>query len=501
MQMLKENQSMKTAEKFCLFSDSDRRRENMSILKQGYLAIFSVLSLLLLAACSAPESNTAKEITLSAEELTELADQAYTYGLGPMVYYRLYSEQLTREDSTFKVNDWLHRRNLADHANRGGQAPNHDTIYSLSWLDVSNEPLVIQIPDYEGSFYGVQLTTMYQENFQNIGNSMAYGNKDVYQQEYTFVLATPDWDGETPEGIDVIRTPSPIVHFLQRSYVTPNDPEDLARINRLQDKHRIVPLSAWNAGSRKEVEIQPILPNLEEETELDFLAGLNQLLNAYPPTDAAEKDYIQRFKAINVGNGNAFDAAGLSPEIRDALLAGIKSGKQKVADLQKGGIGYVLNGWAFTDERQGNYKGDYLLRGASVAMGGIIPRPQFNTYSVTFHDGKGELLDGNNNYKIHFEKDQIPQATAFWSMTVYGMDWWLPDLSDKRYKLSNLSPGIVYNEDGSLDMYFQHEAPAEEKFANWLPIPKDKFFAVIRFYAPVSAPGEYAPPFIQPIED
>jgi hypothetical protein len=132
-------------------------------------------------------------------------------------------------------------------------------MYSVTWLDVGKEPLVIQIPDYGDRFYGIQLTTMYQNNFQNIGNSMAYGNRDAYKKEYTFLLATPDWKGKLPEGVELVVTPSPIVHFLQRTYVTPNDPEDLIKANKLQDAHLVVPLSDWNKGSGKSVAIKPRL--------------------------------------------------------------------------------------------------------------------------------------------------------------------------------------------------------------------------------------------------
>jgi len=439
---------------------------------------------------------------LNIDQITELAEEAYTYGLGPIVYHRLYTEQVIGDNAPLKVNVITHRRALATHIERGGQAPNHDTLYSLTWLDVGNEPLVIQIPDYKDRFYGIQLTSMYQENFQNIGNSMAYGNRDEYKKKYTFLLATEGWQGKAPKGIDIIRAPGPIVHFLQRTYVTPNDSADQAKANVLQDNHLVVPLNAWNSGSRKSIAVAPRLPKLVEKTDLDFYAGLNQLLNRYPPSKAIEKNYIQRFKVINIGNGKDFDVSKLTPQIRNAFLTGMNKAKEKVKALQKKGLGYDLNGWSFMDQRQGDYGEDYLLRGASVALGGIIPRPQFNTYALTFKDGNGKLFDGENNYTVHFDKDEIPQATAFWSMTVYGSDFYLPNLKDKRYKLSNLSPGIAYNKDGSLDMYFQHEAPSKDKFNNWLPIPKGVFFAVIRFYAPKKdvIEGKYLPPKIMPIE-
>lgn len=469
------------------------------IKRSASIIVFVLLSSLQ-AAVYAANNN---DVSTNLEQVQQLAEEAYIYGLGPMVYYRLYSEQLVKDTKTIEVNVLLHRRKLSDHAERGGQAPNHDTLYSVTWLNVGTEPLVVQIPDYEERFYGIQLTSMYQDNFQNIGNSMAYGNREAYKKEYTFLLATQDWQGKVPDGLDVVRAPGPIIHFLQRTYVTPNNPEDLKKANKLQDMHLIVPLSNWNKGSRKPVVLKPTLPDFVEKTDLDYFSGLDQLLTLYPPDNTEEKTYIERFKAINIGAARQFNVSMLTPEERDAFLVGMTRGKQKVADLQARGIGYETNGWTFTDDRQGNYKDDYLLRAASVSLGGIVPRPQFNSYTLSFKDANGELLSGDGNYHIHFKKEDIPQVTAFWSLTVYGSDFWLPDLSDKRYKLSNLSPGIIFNEDGSLDMYLQYEQPSADKLANWLPIPKAGFFAVIRFYAPKKdvIEGEYSPPSIDKVSD
>jgi hypothetical protein len=39
------------------------------------------------------------------------------------------------------------------------------------------------------------------------------------------------------------------------------------------------------------------------------------------------------------------------------------------------------------------------------------------TYPRTFTDGQGNQLNGEYNYVLHFNKDQLPPVEAFWSVT------------------------------------------------------------------------------------
>jgi hypothetical protein len=51
----------------------------------------------------------------------------------------------------------------------------------------------------------------------------------------------------------------------------------------------------------------------------------------------------------------------------------------------------------------------------------------------------------------------------------------------------------VYNDDGSLDIYIQHDNPGPDKESNWLPAPEDEFNLSMRLYIPQDPvlKGEY----------
>lgn len=106
-------------------------------------------------------------------------------------------------------------------------------------------------------------------------------------------------------------------------------------------------------------------------------------------------------------------------------------------------------------------------------------------YPRAFTDEKGKQLNGQNKYILHFEKDQLPPVEAFWSLTMYGSDFYLVPNEINRYAIAEYTPAHEYNEDGSLDIYIQKDQQKSND-SNWLPAPEGDFNLVLRMYQPTA---------------
>ncbi len=58
---------------------------------------------------------------------------------------------------------------------------------------------------------------------------------------------------------------------------------------------------------------------------------------------------------------------------------------------------------------------------------------------------------------------------------------------------------LRYGEDGSLDLYLQHESPGADRESNWLPAPRGPVGVTMRLYAPLpeALDGRWVPPVVR----
>jgi hypothetical protein len=153
-----------------------------------------------------------------------------------------------------------------------------------------------------------------------------------------------------------------------------------------------------------------------------------------------------------------------------------------------------VNGW-ITMFGLGLPGNGMLLRAAHAQLfPGPVNVPQEAMYWWTTVDGAGHTLSGKHDYIMHFPAGQLPPNHAFWSLTMGdARNRSVPNLIH-RYSVSDRS-GLAQNDDGSVDIYIQHAAPAGHE-ANWLPAPLGGFILWLRVYIPGEAilAGQYMVP-------
>lgn len=99
-------------------------------------------------------------------------------------------------------------------------------------------------------------------------------------------------------------------------------------------------------------------------------------------------------------------------------------------------------------------------------------------------DADGDFLDGSRSYRLHIPPD-VP-AQNFWSMCVYDPQTRsMLQTGQKFPSRNNVSGDLEPNEDGSFDLSFGPEPPADKQ-GNWIQtVPEKGWFAIIRMYGPL----------------
>src|SRR5262249_46567696 len=80
------------------------------------------------------------------DELKRLAREVYVYA------YPLVLMDVTRQVATAKtpINTFQHKRAFPDPSATDIGEPNVDVLYSTAWLDLSNGPVILSVPDTKG---------------------------------------------------------------------------------------------------------------------------------------------------------------------------------------------------------------------------------------------------------------------------------------------------------------------------------------------------------------
>jgi hypothetical protein len=73
-----------------------------------------------------------------------------------------------------------------------------------------------------------------------------------------------------------------------------------------------------------------------------------------------------------------------------------------------------------------------------------------------------------------------------WNLAMYDEGMLFVRNEIDRFTLGSTTDGVESASDGSLTVLVQHQRPADDKVANWLPAPAEGFNLTMRFYAPLS---------------
>jgi hypothetical protein len=446
------------------------------------------------------------------DPLTKDAVDAYIY-LYPLVVFGVSYEVLTNvaaptwERLAAPLNQFMSvRENRPD--NHGVILPSTDTLYTLSWVDVTKEPVVFEapaIPNVPGTDH--KRFMMYQ--FMDAWTNVYYSNglQKGLTKKANFVIVGPDFKGKLPDVPDgvVVHATSNQSWLIVRTQVEGFD--DLANVHAVQDQYGLVPLSMFGkpyvapAGL-----VNPKIPSAPGPSPQanalngqQFFTKAAEWFNKVPFPDADKAVGIEKALAqVGIKYGQPYDYASLSAEQRKAMdvaTAGVQGEFAKIA-ATPAAVGDVKGGWVIPNQKIGRYGTDYVLRAAIsfVGFGANLAADGF--YPLLVQDSKGNVLDGAKKYTITFPKGRLPPAGAFWSVTNYQDHFLIPNES-KKYAVSNwMNPKAAA--DGSVTIYMQPTSPGADLEVNWLPtsgsIPTPTPLMRLYWPLPAALDGTWHPP-------
>ena len=164
-------------------------------------------------------------------EVKAIAEEGFVYGLPIVMNYAVMQEFAVDKDSgQFKApfNTIWNDAAVFTYKDTAVVTPNSDTPYSMVWLDLRAEPMVISVPAVpKQRYYSVQLVDGNAYNYGYIGTRATGPDAGDY------LVVGPDWKGDKPAGIrEVFQSTTPFSLTIFRTQLF--NPDDMPNVVKVQ---------------------------------------------------------------------------------------------------------------------------------------------------------------------------------------------------------------------------------------------------------------------------
>lgn len=370
--------------------------------------------------------------------------------------------------------------------------PNPDVIYGFSILDLSQEAVVLQVPDLSDRFWMVQLGDHRTDSFGELGSM--YGSKPGF-----YLIVGPNWQGVSPSSVvQVFRSPTSLAYLIPR--VLTRSTEEVLSLQDSLSEFSVAPLSKWNGEWKKHdwtkrkwypalgVTTRSRCKSVNPDT---FFEDLSTVLDSVPPL-RGEEQFYEEIQSL-------LQSAQQSDSLREQLRLRARELESEVIEplFDFSRISSPLpTGW--TSVSNGAAFGtDFVTRVAVAKSNIFVNRANEAKYFYLEADGLGQSLQGDRDYTITFPKEALPPNQGFWSLTAYNSDHRISPREKSPYALLGTSDKLSYNTDGSVTISITKRKPTSSN-SNWIAPPQGRFVLYLRVYAPAEPvlTGEWFPPSV-----
>lgn len=415
---------------------------------------------------------------------------------------------------------------------------NADTVYFMTFLDLTEGPVVVEMPPLTLSF----VNDMW---FRWVADPGMPGPDRGTGGSYLFV--PPGYEGPLPEGgffVHRVRTTRLIL--AGRAFLEGDDPKPA--VGRIKEKlriHRYVaglygtsvaeivtggaapPLpwttETWTAALRRAdpprfVEASGLPLNMVPPADGTYFDFVNELVQDQPP-EALDPEITGPLAAVGIVKGKPFEPDGRMRRILAEAAAVGNATARTLACRPRRSEGAHFYGassqWVNGLLAAGH---DFLTPPADITDGGVRTHassgarklnlrswwwylavgssPTFATrltgvgsqYLFSFADGASQALDGGGRYRLVLPPD-IP-AARFWSVTVYDNQTRSMLDTPQRFPRAGSqgypTPAAAPDADGTTTVHFGPGRPDGVPEGNWIQTtPGRGWFVVLRLYSPL----------------
>jgi hypothetical protein len=473
----------------------------MEINMKRLALVLSLAAGLLLAGLAPVQS--AGRVELSDEQMAELVLRSYPY----VAMFNVNNKFALDADNPLSSGGYNRVKantELADHTVQAIARPNNDTLYVVAMFDVSEEPIVMEMPAFDSTYVSLMITAY--DHYVNIPMSTGDGDFDEPSNILFYSERTPGYEGEPVEGVDkVFEVTGDFVSAVLRVMPHAAEPERLEANRAAMRSVDLEPLSeflgkqdndadfvSWGSpdGIGRNLDLKEDLarfPEFGSDFEIfedRFLEVIQFVVNhtTFDPENEQDTALLEILKPLGVEPGKEFDPDTVA-EIDGAALreAAERFASESLAKM--GDAEFLAANLTKTFQPKGEISVELL---AIQSVIGPIGQPAQEALYPPVNTEDSKPMNAMHDYEIVMAPEAMPPAKAFWSVTLYDTDngFFIPN-ERRKYSVGE-NAGFKLDEDGGIRIVVAAEQPEGVPEENWLPIERRDvdLNVIMRIYSP-----------------
>jgi len=423
-------------------------------------------------------TTSASAVELSHADVENLVKRSYQY----VAMYNVNNKFALKQGGW---NTCVADTQLKDHTMREIARPNNDTLYISCLADLRKDPVILDMPAFDSKYVSLMITGY--DHYVNIPMSTRQGNFKKPVKMLVYSARTEGYKGQAVTEVDrIFEATGDFISIVWRVMPHAHDLKRFERIKQQMQSVKMLTLSEYQGGKAKPIDDIQFPPVGKTDADIfgnNLLEVMQFVFNhtTFDANNELDQAVLAAYQPLGVVPGRAYDP------VRVAKIDGARF--RKVAEQTAAGVlakaaapgsDKEMTSLFLTKEQM---RLDNLVAQSVI---GPIGMPASEALYPPIVTADGKPMNAQHDYVIRMSKQDLPPATAFWSVTLYDTQngFFIPN-DRKKYSVGE-NAGMKLNEDGGIEIYIAAQKPEAVPDENWLPINRkdEGIGAIMRIYVP-----------------